>query len=48
MPNDIKSFIAALPEDVAVRAEKEAAARGRTLEEWILLLCQEACDAQVK
>ncbi len=45
MANKIKSFIAALPEDVAVRAEKEAAAAGVTLEEWILLLCRKACDA---
>ena len=26
-------------------AEKKAAAAGYTLEEWILLLCREACDA---
>ena len=46
MANKIKSFIAALPEDVAARAEKKAAAAGYTLEEWILLLCREACDAR--
>ena len=46
MANDVKNFIAALPEDVATRAEKKAAAAGYTLEEWILLLCQEACDAR--
>ena len=38
----------ALPEDLATRAEKYASAHGMTLEELLLSLCKEACDAQTE
>ncbi len=36
----------ALPEDLATQAEKYAEGKGMTLEELIIFLCKEACDAQ--